>query len=92
MGRPCGTKSVFKSFKWEEQMNLIKNYIMYGFYPPHILEEESIVERKRLKRDFRKTAEVYKIISGQLRRLTVCRKFKDSTSESKFFILYLNDY
>ena len=91
MGRPCGTKSVFKSFKWEEQMNLIKNYIMYGFYPPHILEEHTILERKRLKRDFRKTAEVYKIISGQLRKLTVCRKFRDATSESKFLILYLND-
>ena len=89
MGRPCGAKSVFKSLKWEEQMNLIKNYIMYGSYPRHILEEDNIVERKRLKRDFRKTAEVYKIIGCELRKLTVCRKFKDAPSESKFVLLYL---
>ena len=83
MGRPKGSTSVFKKMEWGEQIHAIEMYLRQGIYPAYILEKESIPTRKRMKRDFRKMAESYTVINGILRKLKICRKFKDAPSESK---------
>ena len=83
MGRPKGAKSNLKRMEWEEQIAAISMYLKHGYYPDSILENKNVMRRKRMKRDFRKTTESYKFIGNKLRKLKVCRKFKDATSESK---------
>ena len=83
MGRPKGVKSNLKRMEWEEQISAISMYLKHGYYPDSILENKNVIRRKRMKRDFRKTTESYKFIGNKLRKLKVCRKFKDATSESK---------
>ena len=83
MGRPKGVKSNLKRMEWEEQIAAISMYLKHGYYPDSILENKNVIRRKRMKRDFCKTTESYKFIENKLRKLKVCRKFKDATSESK---------
>ena len=83
MGCPKGVKSNLKRMEWEEQIAAICMYLKHGYYPDSILENKNVIRRKRMKRDFRKTTESYKFIGNKLRKLKVCRKFKDPTSESK---------
>ena len=83
MGCPKGVKSNFKRKEWEEQIAAISMYLKHGCYPASVLENKNVLRRKRMKRDFRKTTESYKFIDNKLRKLKVCRKFKDATSESK---------
>ena len=83
MGCPKGVKSNLKRMEWEEQIAAISVYLKHGYYPASILENKSVMRRKRMKRDFRKTSESYKFIDDKLRKLKVCRKFRDATSESK---------
>ena len=83
MGHPKGVKSNLKIMKWEEQIAAISMYLKHVYYPDSILENKNVIRRKRMKRDFRKTTESYKFIGNKLRKLKVCRKFKDATSESK---------
>ena len=83
MGCPKGVKSNLKRMEWEEQIATISVYLKHGYYPASILENKSVMRRKRMKRDFRKTSESYKFIDDKLRKLKVCRKFRDATSESK---------
>ena len=74
LGRLKGVTSIFKRLKWEEQMGAIEMYLRHGVYPGSILENKSVITRKRMKRDFRKTTESYKLIDNKLRKLKVCRK------------------
>lgn len=83
-GRPHGSVSIFKSLPWEEQMESIRRYLLFGFYPPSILLNANSYERKSRKKQFRNTSAGYKMINGQLRQLKIRRKFRDSSSESKF--------
>ena len=83
MGCPKGVKSNLKRMEWEEQIAAISMYLKHGYYPASILENKNVMRRKRMKRDFCKTSESYKFIDNKLRKLKVCRKFKDATSESK---------
>ena len=83
MGRPKGSTSVFKNMDWGEQMGAIEMYLTRGVYPRYIVQNESIITRKRMKRDFRKMVESYNVMDRKLRKLKICKKFKDATSESK---------
>ena len=83
MGCPKGVKSNLKRMEWEEQIAAISMYLNHGYNPASILENKNLMRRKRMKRDFRKTSKSYKFIDNKLRKLKVCRKFKDATSESK---------
>ena len=83
MGHPKGVKSNLKRMEWEEQIAAISMYLKHGYYPDSILKNKNVIRRKRMKRDFRKTTESFKFIGNKLRKLKVCRKFKDATSESK---------
>ena len=83
MGRPKGVKSNLKRMEWEEEIAAISMYLKHGYYPDSILQDKNAMRRKRMKRDFRKKTESYKFIGNKLRKLKVCRKFKDATSESK---------
>ena len=88
MGCPKGVKSNLKRMEWEEEIAVISMYLKYGYYPASILENKNVMRRKRMKRDFRKTSESYKFIDNKLRKLKVCRKYKDATSESENELLY----
>ena len=85
MGHPKGSTSYFKTLEWEEQMNIITKYLKTNLYPDFIVNIENPASRKRMKRDLRKFAEGYKIIDNKLRKLKICKKFKDSRSESKYY-------
>ena len=83
MGHPKGVKSNLKRMEWEEQIAAISMYLKHGYYPASILENKNILQKERMKRDFCKTTEINKFIDNKLRKLKVCRKFTDATSESK---------
>ena len=83
MGCPKGVKSNLKRMEWEKQIAAIFMYLKHGYYPDSVLENKNVIRRKRMKWDFRKATESYKFIGNKLRKLKVCRKFKDAASESK---------
>ena len=83
MGHPKVVKLDLKRMEWKEQIAAICMYLKHGYYPDSIQENKNVIRRKRMKSDFRKTTESYKFIGNKLRKLKVCRKFKDATSESK---------
>ena len=74
--------------EWEEQIAAISMYLKHGYYPDSILQNRNVMRRKKLKRDFHRTTEIYKFIDNNLRKLKICRKFKDATSESKQLFVY----
>ena len=70
-GRPKGSVSIFKSLQWEQQMEAIRRYLLFGVYPPCILLNANSYERKSRKKQFRHTTCGYKMINGQLRQLKI---------------------
>ena len=70
-GRPKGSVSIFKSLPWEEQMEAIRRYLLFGTYPPCILIDANSYERKSRKKQFRNTSSGYKMIDGQVRQLKI---------------------
>ena len=67
-GRPKGSVSIFKSLPWQEQMDAIRRYLLFGIYPACILIDANSYERKSRKKQLRNTCSGYKMIDGQLRQ------------------------